>query len=287
MLLKIHSILNKTMSAKDFYITLFISLFCLVSDVSADTGLPGKDGDQNQTAENRGYEIAKDAKNREKGFGSFSAELQMVLKNRYGEESTRLLRNKVLETKNDGDKTLLIIDHPKDIKGTVLLTHSHKSGQDDQWLYLPGLNRVKRVASRNRSGPFMGSEFAFEDLISTELDKYTYRYLKDEEINGIGHFVIERIPKDNKSGYTRQLVWYDSEELRIQKIDYYDRKKSLLKTLSYFDYKLYMNKYWRAHRMEMVNHQTGKSTVLHWADFDFTGGLSERDFSVNNLKFLK
>ncbi len=234
-----------------------------------------------------GYDIAKEALEREKGFGSFSAELQMVLKNRHGEQSTRRIRNNVLETKDDGDKTMLIIDFPKDIKGTILLTHSHKNKQDDQWLYLPGLKRVKRIASSNRSGPFMGSEFAFEDLVSSELDKYEYSFLRNESVSEVEFYVLERFPHDTKSGYTKHIVWYDAEELRIQKIEYYDRKSSLLKTLSYDDYRLYKQKFWRAHRMEMVNHQTGKSTVLIWQDFNFDSGLQERDFSVNSIKYIR
>jgi outer membrane lipoprotein-sorting protein len=96
--------------------------------------------------------------------------------------------------------------------------------------------------------------------------------------------VVERYPVDEKSGYTRQIVWYDQAEYRIVKIEFYDRKDDLLKTLVYHDYRQYLGQYWRANEMTMVNHQTGKSTVLQWRDYQFQTGVDDRDFDKNSLK---
>jgi len=232
----------------------------------------------------RGIEIAREADARDDGFADNQASLQMILKNRQGHTSTRLLRNRSLEVSNDGDKLLVLFDQPRDVKGTAFLVFSHGTGPDDQWLYLPALKRVKRIASNNKSGPFMGSEFAYEDLASQELDKYDYRFIGEETLDGTPTFVIERIPHDPKSGYARQVVWYDQAEYRLQKIDFYDRKNDKLKTLVYSGYQQYLGKYWRANRMFMQNHQTGKSTELLFEDYSFQTGLTERDFDRNSLK---
>ena len=237
-----------------------------------------------QTPEERGSEIAIETDKRDMGFGDSSSELTMILRNKQGDESTRQMSNKTLEVENDGDKSLVIFNEPRDVKGTAFLTFTHKSGPDDQWLYLPALKRVKRIASDNKSGPFMGSEFAYEDISSQEVEKYTYKYIKDENIDGVDCFVIERYPVDEKSGYTRQVVWIDIDQYRTMKIDYYDRKNSLLKTLTYHEYNQYLNKYWRANKMSMVNHQTGKSTDLLFNDYKFANGFSESDFNQNSLK---
>ena len=125
------------------------------------------------TPEERGLEIATERDRRDLGFGDFSADLVMTLRNRHGEESTRKLSSRNLEQENDGDKSLVVFDSPADIDGTALLTFSHKTGDDDQWLYLPALKRVKRISSSNKSGPFVGSEFAYEDISSQELEDYT------------------------------------------------------------------------------------------------------------------
>ena len=97
-------------------------------------------------------------------------------------------------------------------------------------------------------------------------------------------YVVERVPVDENSGYTKQIVWYDQAEYRLQQIDFYDRKDELLKTLNYHGYQQYAGQYWRADRMEMVNHQTGKSTTLSFADYEFQTGLGERDFDQSALR---
>ena len=235
------------------------------------------------TAQQRGLEIATEAERRDSGFHDSTAAMKMLLRNRQGEESTRYIRVRTLEQLDDGDKSLTIFDQPADVKGTAFLSFTHKTGPDDQWLYLPALKRVKRISSRNKSGPFMGSEFAYEDISSQELEKYTYKYLRDETFQGMDCFVIERDPVDEHSGYTRQVVWIDKAEYRPQQIVYYDRKNAKLKTLVFSDYRQYLDKYWRAHVMDMENHQTGKSTRLTWSDYQFQTGLTERDFNRNNL----
>ena len=235
-----------------------------------------------QTA--RGLEISKESKQRDLGWTDNTADMLMVLRNKQGQESTREMKLKSLEVEGDGDKSLTIFNKPRDVKGTAFLSFSHTEGADDQWLFLPALKRVKRISSRNKSGPFMGSEFSFEDLSSFEIPKYTYKYLGDEELNGQKTFKIEQYPADRNSGYKKRVVWIDQAEYRIQKVDFYDRKNSLLKTLSYVDYKHYLNKFWRASEMHMINHQNGKSTILKWNNYTFKTGLKDNDFNRNKLK---
>ncbi|MDH3646552.1 MAG: outer membrane lipoprotein-sorting protein [Gammaproteobacteria bacterium] len=234
-------------------------------------------------ASERGLAIAIEADTRDQGFGDTASTLQMTLRNRHGDETTRQMRSRALEVADDGDKSLIIFNDPADVKGTAFLSFSHKTGDDDQWLYLPALKRVKRISSSNKSGPFMGSEFAYEDLSSQEVDKYTYRYLRDEDFDDRSHYVIERVPVDKKSGYTRQTVWIDHEEYRVWKVEFYDRKDALLKTLVFDQYQRYLDKHWRASLLDMTNHQTGKSTRLDVTDYVFGNGFSDSDFNRNSL----
>jgi hypothetical protein len=238
-----------------------------------------------ETPEEKGLAIAREADRRDSGFGDYTALLRMVLKNRHGQESLRLIRIRVLEGEDDGDQTLFIFDTPKDVKGTAFLTHAHTTGDDDQWLYLPALKRVKRITSRNKSGSFMGSEFSYEDIASQEVEKYTYRWLRDEIYDGRECYVCERYPVDRQySGYSRQVTWMDKQEYRPLRVEYYDRKNALLKTLTITGYRQYLDRFWRAGEMHMVNHQNGKSTILSWSDYQFRVGLTENDFNQNSLK---
>lgn len=237
-----------------------------------------------ETPEEKGLRIARQADKRDEGFGDFKAKMTMTLKNRHGQTSTRHIRSRTLEVIGDGDKSLSIFDRPRDVKGTAMLTFSHAVKPDDQWLYLPALKRVKRISSRNKSGPFMGSEFAFEDLGSQEVEKYTYVWLRDEEIDGRPAYVIERKPAYEYSGYTRLVGWLDKEYMQPVKTVFYDRKNTLLKTLTFTGYQQFLGQYWRPGEMNMVNHQTGKSTRLVWSDYTFKTGLTSRNFDKNSLK---
>jgi len=234
-------------------------------------------------AEDKGLEIAKEADRRDTGFGDTTANMLMILRNKKGQESKRELEIRTLEVDGDGDKSLTVFHSPRDVRGTALLTYSHGVAPDDQWLYLPALRRVKRIASNNKSGPFMGSEFAYEDFSSQEVEKYKYKYIKDDKVEGVDCFLIERYPVDKDSGYTKQQVWLDKDEYRARKIDYYDRKGQLLKTFTPSKYGKFLGKYWRAHKMNMVNHQNGKSTELVWSKFKFKTGLKDDDFTRTRL----
>ena len=236
------------------------------------------------TPEEKGLAIAVKADELDSGWGDQKQEMEMILRNKQGQESKRNIRGRNLEVDGDGDKALSIFDSPADVKGTAFLSFTHAIKPDDQWLYLPALKRVKRIASKNKSGPFMGSEFAFEDMSSQEVEKYTYKWLRDEKLGDNDVYVIERFPVDKHSGYTRQVVWGDMTMYQPLKVEFYDRKNALLKTLTFEGYKQYLDKFWRPDQMMMINHQNGKSTDLIFSNYSFNNGLTDRDFDRNSLK---
>ena len=237
----------------------------------------------------RGFEIAARSDRSDRGFQDSRVALQMILRNAAGQETTRALRIATLEVPNEdfGDKSIVIFDTPRDIDGTALLSHAKILEPDDQWLFLPALKRVKRISSANKSGPFVGSEFAFEDFTALELNKYSYKYIGEEAIDGMLTDVVERIPRYENSGYTRQVTWIDQEVFQIRKVEFYDRKGDLLKSLTLEDYREYAGGVWRAHAMKMVNHHTGKSTDLIYADYEFRLGLGENDFVKGVLNRIR
>ncbi len=239
----------------------------------------------NITAQDKGLEIAKAADKVDLGFGSYAVDLKMILKNANGQESTREIDSKILEVAGDGDKSLITFENPRDVKGTAMLTFSHKVDSDDQWLFLPSIKRVKRISSSNKSGPFMGSELSYEDLGSQEVEKYTYKYIEESTLNGAKIAVVERFPVDAKSGYSKHVAYYNLDKsYRLEKVEYYDRKGALLKTMKHLNYKQFKDKYWRAGELYVVNHQSDKETRLVFSNFNFEAPISEEDFTQNSLK---
>ena len=130
----------------------------------------------------------------------------------------------------------------------------------------------------------MGSEFAYEDISSFEIEKYSYVYLSDEVIDGMDCFVVETKPLYKYSGYTKSILWIDKAEYQLRKVDYFDRKNSLLKTQQFSDYQKFLDQYWRPLTMTMENKQNGKSTELKFSNYKFRTGLTDKDFEKNDLK---
>ena len=261
-------VLSNLMIKQFIVLTMCMILVCIAGDLSA----------------NKGLEIAILSDKNNDGFIDSSSTMTMNLINKRGDVVTRTLRFKRLEVPTDGDKSIAIFESPRDVKGVAILSYAHKVEADDQWLYLPALKRVKRIASKNKSGPFLGSEFSFEDFSFQEVEKYEYLYLDEEIYLNNPCYVIERKPLDPYSGYTKQLVWIDKENYLVQKIHHFDRKSFHLKTQLFKDYRKYEGFFWQPHEIEMINHQNGKKSILIFDDVKLKSGFTDRDFSQNSLK---
>ncbi len=229
------------------------------------------------------YEVAQKSEKAMSGFEDAVSTMEMTLINTRGQEKTRTMKMQVLEGE-DEDKSLMEFLSPSDVKGTKFLNYEHVDKDDDQWLYLPALKRVKRIASKNKSGSFMGSEFSYEDLSAFNVKKYIYEGDAEEVLeDGVAMYKTSSKPKSKYSGYTKQVSWVDKENFLVRKTEYYDRKKKLLKTAYFGDYKNFDGVY-RIGSIVMKNIQNDKTTKLKWIDEKIKNGLSDKDFHKRHLK---
>lgn len=233
-------------------------------------------------ADAKGLEIANKVDKANEGFEGERSEIEMVLVNAYGDTTTRKMTNVIYEVGDDGDKSKIEFQWPADVKGTRMLTWSHKDDDDDQWLFLPAIKRVKRISSSNKSGSFMGSEFSYEDLASQEVEKFTHTFVREEKLNDRDCWVTERVPTDKRSGYSKQVTWTDKGYMNAVKVEYYDRKGELLKIGEFTGWKK-VNGFWRASKIEMKNVQTKKSSTLTWLKRELKIDLYEDDFDSDTL----
>jgi len=228
-------------------------------------------------------DVAKKSFEKMSGYQSSISETTMVLKNAQGATNRRKMLIRKLEGGN-GDRSLIVFLYPMDIKDTKLLSYEKIGKDDQQWLYLPALKRVKRISSRNKSGSFMASEFSYEDIASQNYRNYRYRGdAKTVSKNGKSYLRVERVPKDAHSGYSRQVVYIDPKSYLARYGEYYDRNKRLLKKVSFLKYRK-IRGIDRIAKMEMKNVQNGKSTLLVWDSDKVKAGLNEADFSKRVLK---
>jgi hypothetical protein len=233
----------------------------------------------------QGEAVAGELLARNTGYKDLGGQVDMVLRDEGGGESRRSFRLKVLErrTPADGDRSLIAFESPADVRGTAVLSHAAPRGADEQWLYLPASHRTKKVSSSNRTGAFVGSEFSFEDLTGNDIRKYTWTYVDTRPCGAASCFVVDAVPTDPDSAYSKRTVFVDRAEFRVQSIDFFDKRNVKTKTLTYEDYTELDGKFWRARTWTMKNHETRKSTVIRFSSMKIYNGFSENEFSPSAL----
>lgn len=240
-----------------------------------------------KTAEEKGLDYARVMQEANEGFVGEKSDMEMILIDAQGNKVTRKMDGLVKEQKEDGDMSISIFKNPRDVKGTKMLTHSHKTTDDDQWLYLPTLRRVKRISSSNKSGSFLGSEFSYEDLGSQEVEKYNFKWVKEGKTKGGDKIVVlERVPK-TKSGYSKQVLYVNDKIKNPIKIEYFDRKGELLKVAKMSNYQKYTingKTLFRAAQIHMDNVQTKKQSIFKWSNREVGVNLGNHLFEKTNLK---
>ena len=234
-----------------------------------------------------GLELARKVSAANDGFISETSSMKMILVDAHGNKISRKMSGKTLEINGDGDRGLMEFLTPADVRGTKMLTWSHLKGNDDQWLYMPSIRRVKRINSRSKSSSFMGSEFSYEDLTSQEVEKYTYKLLGEKNGKGSNKiFVLEKRPV-KKSGYSKQIHYINENYNQAEKIEYYGRKGQLLKTATPSGFKEYTikgKKIWRPSSITMENKITRKMSILVWETREFGQNLNPQLFNKRELR---
>lgn len=239
-----------------------------------------------ETPEAKGLRLAKEFEAANNGFVGESGKTELILINAYGEKVVRIMKGKSKEVVGDGDKSISIFENPKDVKGTKMLTWSHKNKDDQQWLFLPSVRRVKKISSKNKSASFMGSEFSYEDLGSQEVEKYKFKWLKDAKFAGEDCHIIERTPT-YKSGYSKQISFVSKKYKNPMKVEYYDRKNQLLKVALFEGYQKHTvggKILYRPTLIKMDNVQNKKKSIFSWKDRKIGVLFSDNEFRKNNLK---
>jgi hypothetical protein len=233
--------------------------------------------------EDRGLTIMEEQRRINGGYRDELVLYRMILVNAKGDRSERSLELRTLEGP-ESDKTLLIFKDPPDVRGTTLLTHENRAGDDDQWLYLPALRRSRRIGSSNKSSSFVGSELAYEDLAPNEVTKHQYKYLRDETLDGVPVWVIESTPRFKDSGYSRRELFVRQDNHQMARMNCYDRNGQLLKVGRWDGWWKVMDKRWRARSLRIENVQSGKSTILEIIDAKIGNGYSPSAFSTRALE---
>lgn len=181
-------------------------------------------------------------------------------------------------------KLLLITDFPPDSRGISFLIwdYSEENKTDDLWLYLPALRMVRRISAQDQNDAFLGSDLTFGDMGQRRLDEDEHKLLREEGYLGTQTYVVESVPKEKESIYSKKISWISKDNWTVLKTDYYDRNGKLLKrqliewqTLNNFNV-------WK--KTEVTNIQNGHKTIFEVSDLHVNGGLQDEDFTERSLK---
>jgi outer membrane lipoprotein-sorting protein len=167
-----------------------------------------------------------------------SARTRWVLTAKDGSTAERLI-DQYSKKGSKGDRAVIVFQQPASVRGTRFLTMENQGGADDQWIYLPSLNKVRRIAASEGSGSFMGTDLSYDDVSSSNRDAGldTHALLREENLNGRPCYVIESKPRDTSYQYSRMLLWIDKDSKLNWKIECYDRRNTLVKILEVLDVK--------------------------------------------------
>ena len=185
----------------------------------------------------------------------------------------------------DTEKVLMFFNSPRDVAGTGYLSFSYddESKDDDIWLYLPAMKRVRRITGSGKNDSFMGTDFTYEDMGSRSLSKDDFSLRGEEAVDGEPCWVVEARPKDSRDPWGRRVIRVRKDANIFAAVDYYDRQDRLLKTLRMSSLHQ-VDGIWTAQRMEMTNVQDRHSTVIDISDIRFNVPLDDSLFTVPNLE---
>jgi len=210
--------------------------------------------------------------------------MQMTLINRRGRKRERTV---LFFSKDYGkdSKSITYFQSPADVKGTGFLQYEYDdpSKEEDRWLYLPALKKVRRISGSSKNDYFMGTDFTYDDMGDRSVDEDHHKLLREEEVDGLKCWVLESTPKDKNHMYSKTIKWIRQDALIPIRVEFYDRQENLLKILTVKDVRK-QDGIWTAFEMEMDNIQENHKTNLKIEEIHYNTGLKDNLFRVSTLE---
>lgn len=215
-----------------------------------------------------------------------TSEMTMTLTGKSGSERVRKLSS-TTRLKADGvdNMRLLRFSYPADVSGTTTLLIENSGREDDLWIYLPALKKVRRLVSENKRDSFVGSDLSFGDILGHKPADWTFTQVGEETLDGTAATVLEAIPASpiiaRNTGYSKRKLWIANDSAAALRIDYYDEAGQLLKTVTVGDIQLVDSARGKTQfmRIDAINLQSGHRTAMRFEQFKANAGVSAEVFS--------
>lgn len=211
--------------------------------------------------------------------------------NASGQERRRETKGQTKLIKGTTDNMRLVTFlSPSDVKGTKTLFIEHSKGDDDIWIYLPALKKVRRLVSNNKKDSFVGTDFSYGDVIGHKVEQWNHKIVKEEKVDGKDCWVLESTPKtpdvSENTGYSKRVGWIDKESFVAVRGEMYDLSNQLLKKVAARNIEKVdaTNNKWQPMVLEAENVQTGHKTILEFKNFKANQGVSDDVFTTRTLE---
>lgn len=210
--------------------------------------------------------------------------LEMTLINKRNRKRVRTVLSYSKDYGKD-KKTIMYFEKPADVKGTGFLSfeYDEPSKEDDRWLYLPALKKVRRISGSSKNDYFMGTDFTYDDMGDRSVDEDTHQLLREEVVEGYPCWVVESVPKDKSYMYSKKMNWIRKDSLIAFKVEFYDQRGTLIKTLT-APVQEKVNGFWTALKMVMDNTSKEHKTLLEMKDVQYDQGIKDSLFRVSTLQ---
>jgi len=237
-----------------------------------------------------GDEVANNINARDEGV-SVVRTLTMEMTDKRGKQRIRVTRG-FRKYFGDEKRTAIYYLSPKNVKDTAFMTYDYadESMDDDQWLYLPAMRKVRRISASDRGDYFLGTDFTYEDIkkeSKVSIADYTRKTIGEAVIDGHRTFIVESTPIDKSTakelGYSKVKQWVDAKIWIVRKAEFTNLRNKPLKTIYTTEIKQVQG-IWTAHLLKVENHKTRHTTKFIFSDVDYQTKISDDLFTERALR---
>ncbi len=230
-----------------------------------------------------GRQIAQNVYDRDTG-DSIHALVRMDLIESNGTKKNRIVEGWGIETADGLSHMVMVFHRPASVQGTRFLVKERDGSDDDQWIYLPALKRVRRIAASEEDSSFMGTDFTYGDMQSREVEEDSHTLLREERFGGRDCYVVESVPKDmDDSQYSKRVQWVAKDIWVPVKGEFYDKDGNHLKTMEVKKLEKVQG-YWTTMLTRMENVQSGHATEIAVDKIRYNEELKESLFTTRFLE---
>lgn len=215
----------------------------------------------------------------------------MILENDKGQQRVRHMTT-YSKLQPSGTELNLVVrfNLPADVQGTTFLQLQHAIEDDDMWIYLPALKKTRRLVSANKRDSFVGSDFAYGDVLTLSPKLFQHVLVKSEVYDKAECFVVESVlndqSKSDEFGYAKKVTWLRKDNYLEVRVEYFNERNERIKTQTTGEHKLLQAQppRWIAMKREMLNHESGHKTIVLVEKTDTEKSLADNIFTARSIE---